>query len=772
MKTKRPFYTTEEQAVHQKALIITEYKSIFVHKIRSNLQQYSIDVFISSALPERLNPYTVICILNPGTHEIRDCAQYPSKRFIFIFLQFSPLIKKFTQYVYKNKIRNVKVIHMKERQMYIEEDIDKIFWFSFSRSSEIYLHIYHPDFETKKPAPAPKRIKKRTPFLIPLLVKISKPSVLLQIILLFLFTLHLLFIPPLLFGTGLNYIASKKLIQKEFSQATDFARYSEQSMTFSKFFYQYARPTLLLFSVASFPDNLFEINRIIHTIVMDASEMEEKGKKIASLFFKKEKTQFEIDTIHNEIKHISEDIETLNRNLSVLEEKIPAWSEQMKIIKNHIRETNEIIHSAQKFLPFFDDIFGKNDTKTYLLLFANNMELRPGGGFIGSFGTITMKNYSIHDIKVYDVYDADGQLKAHVPPPDPIRDYLDQPHWFLRDSAFSPDFYTNYQQAQFFLEKEMNMKNFDGCILLTTTAIQYILDAVGDVYVPEFRETVNADNFYIKAQLYAEKDFFPGSLQKKRFLKSVFNQLLLQLEIAPLEEIFRAIKLSFNEKQIVAYFDDSDIQTLINDMYWSGRIITQDCPPEQTENCIVDYLFPYDANLGVNKANFFISRTKDFHVKVDADGNIENTYTTRIVNNSYENIFPGGRYKNYFQILLPLKSDVTSLSRDGKKITDYDETNDVYKKIGFLMNIPPKSESVVKLTYTLNTGFQKGSGMYQVVIQKQIGSPNSDFQFMVEMPDQMYMVAKNFNPLVNNKTILYNTTLSTDKIFVLEFFKE
>jgi hypothetical protein len=299
-----------------------------------------------------------------------------------------------------------------------------------------------------------------------------------------------------------------------------------------------------------------------------------------------------------------------------------------------------------------------------------------------------------------------------------------------------------------------------------------VLDAVGDLYIPEFRETVNADNFYIKAQLYAEEDFFPGSLQKKRFLGSVLNQLLLQLEFAPVDQVLEAIKQSFNEKQIVAYFDDPELQQIIDDLYWSGRTITPSCPVQQTENCIVDYIFPYDANLGVNKANFFISRTKDLHVRVSEDGTIQNTYSTRIVNDSFEDIFPGGRYKNYFQVLLPTDARINAVRVDDRTITDYDESTETYKKIGFLMTVPPKAEKTVEIVYTLGSQFQKGSGIYQLVMQKQIGSPNSDFQFMIELPETMYMVEKNFTPLVNNNTILYNSTLSTDKIFVLEFFKE
>jgi len=65
------------------------------------------------------------------------------------------------------------------------------------------------------------------------------------------------------------------------------------------------------------------------------------------------------------------------------------------------------------------------------------MELRPGGGFIGSYGILTMDKGKVSDFKIHDVYDADGKLKASIEPQFPVRRYLKLPHLFLRDSNFS-----------------------------------------------------------------------------------------------------------------------------------------------------------------------------------------------------------------------------------------------------------------------------------------------------------------------------------------------
>ena len=184
-----------------------------------------------------------------------------------------------------------------------------------------------------------------------------------------------------------------------------------------------------------------------------------------------------------------------------------------------------------------DTIFGEKNPQDYVVFFYNNMEIRPGGGFIGSFAHVTFDTYTLKEFKVYDVYDADGQLGIHVEPPLPIRTYLEQPHWFLRDSNFNPDFERNIDTADFFLRKELSLPEFDGAAAITATGLSYILEAFGDVYIEDFGETINKDNFYIKTQSQTEQDFFPGSTKKKNFLSSVGRTLMFKLDTASLENL-------------------------------------------------------------------------------------------------------------------------------------------------------------------------------------------------------------------------------------------
>src|SRR3989344_4137881 len=91
-------------------------------------------------------------------------------------------------------------------------------------------------------------------------------------------------------------------------------------------------------------------------------------------------------------------------------------------------------------------------TRTYLILFQNSLELRPGGGFIGSFGILKIKDGAILHFSVHDTGNFDGRIPSTVEPPYPMRETLRINSWKLRDSNYSPDFHENAKWAETFYQ--------------------------------------------------------------------------------------------------------------------------------------------------------------------------------------------------------------------------------------------------------------------------------------------------------------------------------
>ncbi len=776
MKGRSLHLTTVQEADTQKILIVTKERDSYVRMLQTKLASYDNDAIVLDDIPQKLDPYFACFFINISERTFREVISKHQSRNIFVFLNHHKTAERCLELVANYTGSSIKIADIQTSLDFFEKDLEALFWFSFAKTSDKLLTISHHQLEQPKHVPVAKHPvehhHRRPKSIYEVLNEIIHPRYSIPIILLIVIIFHSLFTPVLALSSYLHYQAVSELREHNVEQSEATLGTARTFLGISKALYSWVRPTFSLFSLAILPDDLFLANQAAGKIIENGIYISKRNEELRDLYYRTDKTVAETEYTSQLTTNIIERIGEINESMGVLKQKIPSWNPQLKQTKTQLHEYNQYITSLQPFFPFIDWLGGKDEERKYLILFANNMELRPGGGFIGSFAIVTMRNLSIADFNVYDVYDADGQLTIHVQPPDPIRDYLEQPNWFLRDSAFSPDFTENAQQAQFFVKESLGISDFDGVVLVTTTAIQHFLTALDKLYIPDFKETVTAENFYIKAQLYAEKDFFPGSSQKKSFLGAVMNQMILAVYEANPLELFKAAKKSLDEKQIVAYFTNSDLQKLIDNNYWSGRAITLNCNVSPNPNCLVDYVFPLDANLGVNKANFYVTKNEKMNIRISEDGTIRNSLTVGYKNNSFKDVYPGGTYKNYFQLLLPRDITITRLLYNGEEVEDYNIESEMYTTIGFLSEVPPQETGEIEIQYQLNKKIQKGSGIYQLILQKQIGSPNSDFAISIDLPKNLYVVNKNFSPVVKNNKINYNTSLSADKIFFIEFFTE
>lgn len=760
--------TTELEDSKQKILIIEQETSELAYLIKEAEQKYGNDVFISPKPPTDLSQYDVCFFVNEPKRMFETAIKTHHQKLIFIFLDHKRQAEHCVTQVPYDKKHRIKIINIEGDPPYQAADVEKVFWFIFSQTHEVFFNLQRTVIKQPVEKPLPQA---PSPSYQLSIMKYIRLRTLPIYIFAFLLAFHFFFIPPLMLASYYYYQSVLALQQHDLTKTSNYMKKADISLSVGKKLYSIIRPTYLLFSVAIYPDNYFQLDETIGTVLKKTVPLYDISQQFVTLLFKKNKTADDVHTITYLKNQLNTTMTDIDEYVNLLGQQLPTYTPQLAKAKDDLKRYSVLLDTGEKIMPNLDAIMGADSPKTYLLMFANNMELRPGGGFIGSFGIAKVSKYTIDDLTIYDVYDADGQLKAHIDPPEPIRKYLQQPHWFLRDSAFSPDFVDNYTQAKFFLQKEMGLDHFDGAFLLTTTAIRNLLEPMGNLYLPDFHERVNKDNFYLKAQLYAEKDFFPGSTQKKRFLGAVTTQMLINSEKTSLPALMLAFKKSFDEKQMIMYFEDEKLQNNLNSLLWSGKMLNPECPTS-SKNCVVDYLFPVDANLGVNKANFFVYRQNDLAITFDSNGVISNRYKLLLRNSSNNDVFPGGVYRNYFQLVLPSGSRIKQITVNGTLVDEYDERNDLHKTVGFFVQVKPQGSAEVVVDYLLTTPIKHGRGAYQLVVQKQIGSTNSDLHLTVKLPNNIYTVDKNFSPLVKDNTMIYNTSLSADKVFFIELFKD
>ena len=190
---------------------------------------------------------------------------------------------------------------------------------------------------------------------------------------------------------------------------------------------------------------------------------------------------------------------------------------KMQLLTSKLPEVRAKINQVRVILPLIPSLIAQDSKKTYLLLFQNSAEIRPTGGFIGSYGLLTFEKGKLLDLDVQDIYAADGQLQGFIQPPKPIEAFLGKNTWFFRDSNWDPDFTVSAARAEWFLNKTTG-RNVDGVIAVNLPAVKLLLQATGPITLADFDQQVTSDNLLSRRNTSQKLIFSPAPPRKKTFL--------------------------------------------------------------------------------------------------------------------------------------------------------------------------------------------------------------------------------------------------------------
>ena len=452
-----------------------------------------------------------------------------------------------------------------------------------------------------------------------------------------------------------------------------------------------------------------------------------------------------------------------------------------------LNKLREIINYADKLLTLYPRSAGFRRKQTYLVLLQNSMELRPTGGFIGSLLVVSFVDGKVESLEVQDVYTADGQLKGHVEPPRPIREILGNEHWYLRDSNWNPDFAASGAQAAWFYEKELG-QHIDGVIALSLPMVTKLLTMTGPIELLDFNERISESNFFAKSLLYTETDFFPGSTQKKDFLGALSSALLMRITTdpsLPAGALLALVSEAIEARDIQFYFTDSELQALVTQWGWQGGVSVRSCQGRlQDMPCIGDGIALVDANLGVNKANFFVTREAVSETTILENGDVEHTLTLSIHNSAPSQARGGGGYLSYMRFILPSDAEFLALTLDGVALPLREESSTVPPPAPYVVREQLPTLIAIHVPFTVNTrqtrqltlgwvrrriaSFDR-QATYQFTIRKQAGVAALPWRSAIQYP-QNWAVARE-DGVAKAGFLEYNTNLTKDATFRMIFQK-
>jgi hypothetical protein len=384
-------------------------------------------------------------------------------------------------------------------------------------------------------------------------------------------------------------------------------------------------------------------------------------------------------------------------------------------------------------MDIYGQISGSGGEKNLLVLFQNDLELRPGGGFIGAFGVIKMRNGKIADIQVFDTGNFDKNIPNTETPPTPLADILGTESWKMRDSNWSPDFRVNAEKAEYFYKLGGGKENIDGVIAINTLVLNSILEITGPVKIEGYPGEYRDENAILQLEYQVEKGYAEQGIEKsgrKNIMGELADVLAQKMQSLNLSQQFTLAKEMENhlkQKDIQLFFQDENLQKETENIGWGGRV----------KDSGGDYLMVVDANLLSLKSDYCIKRKMDYRIDLTGENpqavlNITYQHTCRAKD------WMTTDYRDWLRVYVPKDSYLTESSGE---TGDIQFSKELGKKVfGMRVDVPVGETKTITLKYQFPKYIKDSN--YRLLVQKQSGSGVVPFEISVKKTDGSDFSAK------------------------------
>jgi hypothetical protein len=436
-----------------------------------------------------------------------------------------------------------------------------------------------------------------------------------------------------------------------------------------------------------------------------------------------------LSTVSDDFSLLSSRIRIANDELGLMRKNrlvAPFLSALDPFIKR-METVDEQLRIASVFANLMPELSGLDGDRTHLLLFLNNDELRPGGGFIGTYGLLRVKDGEVISIATKDVYALNSAVASKVTTksPEPLAAYNATPTWFSRDANWSPDFSVSAEQMITLFEQESALlkdhpdvpssTRVDSVIGFTPAVASALLKQLGPIQAGG--QTFTSQNVPELIEYQVERGFQENGVpysQRKEILAELVAQIqerLMDLPFGEWTDFFSIISEQITSKQLAIYLRNEGVQQVLDNAGWTGSIAPE-TPDAQ--------LF-VDANLASLKSDPVVKRSLRYELFRNESGTwIGRTTVTYDHQGSFD--WRTTRYRTHVRLYVPSGTTLirTQGMKEGPRI-ERDLGMDVFS--GFVVIEPGEEQSIV-FEYRLSDAVTQSikDKEYQLSYFKQFGA--------------------------------------------------
>lgn len=461
--------------------------------------------------------------------------------------------------------------------------------------------------------------------------------------------------------------------------------------------------------------------------------------KIAQFVKILDKTLPHIDQVEPQLKKASEEVSSID--VSKYPETMGRYRvrSQVETAKNFITGAHYAVTQAKDALLLAPAALGEPSKKTYLILFQNDKELRPTGGFLTAYAFLTLDKGRLTSSQSDDIYRLDEKLLSvckskicPLTPPAPLVKYLPEADgrtrsaWSMRDSNISPDVPTAMAQFERMHELLGEGNPWDGIILIDTHVVEELIkitgpiEVLGTTYSADHDDRCNCPNVIYELEAYAQI-IEKGEADRKAILGTLMQQILarsLGAATDKLPEFINAgVKLA-QGKHMMFYMKDQKLQEALNKLDWTGQV----------KPYTYDYLMINDSNFAGGKTNLYVRNKVNLDINIGDGGKVTHKLSVTYSNPEEYKVWLNGINRTYIRVYVPKGAKLTSSKGSEVAVTAIED--DLGKSVfeAFIQVRPGSSRELI-FEYDLPEPFT--GNVYDLVVQKQPGTKDFEYEIKV-----------------------------------------
>jgi hypothetical protein len=322
-------------------------------------------------------------------------------------------------------------------------------------------------------------------------------------------------------------------------------------------------------------------------------------------------------------------------------------------------EAQSLITQVQGVTGIVSWLLGIGHQRRFLVQTMDSAELRPSGGFTGQYGIFQIQDGRMAPFSLQDVTELDyagNGVELYRPAPPQYRSWMTFGFWGLRDANLSGDFPTSAKLAMQVYQEEGGGP-VDGDISFTPVLIAHILDVTGPIKVPQYHETITAQNLEAKLHYYQQNQQAIQIQRQKTgtnnaATRKAFTSLLGKILLDKVRHLSVKQLMTFMQKAVTD-IQSHDLEIYFSDPQAEAWLVAHGYADGMDTFKKQDGFMVVQSNISISKASQYVHTTEQDNVTLDAQGGATHNLTITLDYQQTGPVYGYDTYADYIRVYAP-----------------------------------------------------------------------------------------------------------------------